>query len=85
MRIHLKSGTSALMKLVCWHLESPVQTNEAFCHQADYVSAHIRGARVRGKREKKGGSHRSVEAFCRTVDLDNLEPGGRRTRRMYSR
>ncbi|CAM9672497.1 unnamed protein product, partial [Sphacelaria rigidula] len=35
------------MKLVSWHLESPVDKGEAFCHQADYVSAHIRGARVR--------------------------------------
>lgn len=43
----LKSGTSALMKLVCWHLESPIERDEAFCHQADYVSAHVRGARVR--------------------------------------
>lgn len=43
----LKSGTSALMKLMCWHLESPIERDEAFCHQADYVSAHVRGARVR--------------------------------------
>ncbi|CAN0290426.1 unnamed protein product [Laminaria digitata] len=40
-------GTSALMKLMCWHLESPIEVDEAFCHQADYVSAHVRGARVR--------------------------------------
>ncbi|CAM9695214.1 unnamed protein product [Ascophyllum nodosum] len=42
------SGTSALMKLVCWHLESPIKQDEAFCHQADYVSAHVRGVRGPG-------------------------------------
>lgn len=34
------------MKLICWHLESGVKADEAFCHQADFVSAHITGARV---------------------------------------
>lgn len=42
-----QSGTSALMKLVCWHLESAIEPDEAFCHQADYVAAHVTGARVR--------------------------------------
>ncbi|CAN0050689.1 unnamed protein product, partial [Ectocarpus sp. 6 AP-2014] len=42
------SGTSALMKLVCWHLESPIAPEEAFSHQADYVAAHARGARGPG-------------------------------------
>eukprot|EP00904_Undaria_pinnatifida_P001293 jgi/Undpi1/11164/HiC_scaffold_30.g13462.m1 len=41
-------GTSALMKLVCWHLENAIELGEVFCHQADYVSAHIRGARGPG-------------------------------------
>ncbi|CAN0114013.1 unnamed protein product [Hapterophycus canaliculatus] len=42
------SGTSALMKLVSWHLESAIEPDEAFCHQADYVAAHATGARVSG-------------------------------------
>eukprot|EP00752_Nemacystus_decipiens_P005296 g4804.t1 len=42
------SGTSALMKLVLWHLESPIEPDEAFCHQADYVAAHATGARGPG-------------------------------------
>eukprot|EP00903_Cladosiphon_okamuranus_P008792 g8421.t1 len=42
------SGTSALMKLVLWHLQSPIEPDEAFCHQADYVAAHTTGARGPG-------------------------------------
>ncbi|CAM9442122.1 unnamed protein product [Pylaiella littoralis] len=42
------SGTSALMKLVCWHLDSSIEPDEAFCHQADYVAAHATGARGPG-------------------------------------
>jgi hypothetical protein len=37
------AGTSALMKLLTWHHEAELQPHEVLCHQADYVSAYIRG------------------------------------------
>jgi D-ribulokinase len=37
------TGTSALMKLLTWHNEAELQPHELLCHQADYVSAYIRG------------------------------------------
>jgi D-ribulokinase len=37
------TGTSALMKLLTWHHEAELQPHEVLCHQADYVSAYIRG------------------------------------------
>ncbi|KAG5185185.1 carbohydrate kinase [Tribonema minus] len=37
------SGTSALMKLLTWHAEAPLGAHEALAHQADYVSAYMRG------------------------------------------
>jgi D-ribulokinase len=37
------TGTSALMKLLTWHHEAELQSHEVLCHQADYVSAYIRG------------------------------------------
>lgn len=36
------SGTSALMKLLTWAEESPLE-NELLAHQADYVSCYVRG------------------------------------------
>ncbi|CAM9313402.1 unnamed protein product [Discosporangium mesarthrocarpum] len=36
------------MKLLCWHLESPV-CGELFAHQADYISTHLRGAQASDK------------------------------------
>ncbi|CAM9895778.1 unnamed protein product, partial [Phaeothamnion confervicola] len=36
------SGTSALAKLVAWHLEAPLLQTERLAHQADFVARHLR-------------------------------------------
>jgi D-ribulokinase len=35
------SATGTLAKLVAWHVESPLQSQERLCHQADYVLMHL--------------------------------------------
>jgi D-ribulokinase len=35
------SPTSSLAKLILWNLENPIQADEIFCHQADYVAAQF--------------------------------------------
>lgn len=52
------------MKLVCWHLESAIEPDEAFCHQADYVAAHATGARVSGQ---SLGATRADDAWGKLV------------------
>ncbi|CAM9571128.1 unnamed protein product [Chrysoparadoxa australica] len=34
-------GTSALLKLLCWHRERPLLKSELFLHQADYVAGYL--------------------------------------------